>query len=128
MFEAKGLTQWTKMCCSENRKNYTIHGRSEGYQLTSNTCLYTHTYSRSPLIQHPWDWTGDRQFIQYSRISNSTNTDLSSYMLTFLLLLLYVGRKTNHRSIPLGYFLQLLVLGQYAIRKLPNQSKSPKNR
>jgi len=44
------------------------------FQFDSNSYWVTEdTFSRTPLIQHPWDWTG-------ARLSDSTYIDLSSYM------------------------------------------------
>lgn len=52
--------------------------------------------------------------LEYSRISDSTYTDLSSYS-KFLLLQLHLGCITNQRRIYFGYLLQLLVFSNTSV-------------
>jgi len=65
-------------------------------------------YNSFLLVWHPWDQTDVELSYTpyYQRVPILTLVIPASY---FLLLLLYLGCTTNHRSFPLDYFLKLLV-------------------
>lgn len=65
------------------------------------------SHSRIPVIWHPEDRSGAR----LSNIPNYQTIPTLTEVLTskFVLLIPYLGCKTNHRSILFGYLLQLLV-------------------
>jgi hypothetical protein len=81
----------------EPTRRYTICSNYDGIEM----------YSRIPLIQLAWDWTGAKllNIPDYQTLPILTQ-DLTG---NFLLMLLYFGCTTNQRSIPLGYLLHQLV-------------------